>query len=237
MKLRCTASCLLLFVSGCTHVQLTTSTSRAASTVMEIQYQMVMDNLARMERYPGALPSQIRIKQGTVQVSDDWGLYQLEASGSVTGTFAGPRAERTVSEQWGADAICDPVAVKQLQDLYRAAMRLQPVKDQGFHDVERMRARLRKTSKSGSHNATPAAMAEIDLQRDVPKGWFHVGAEGKVPENAAYVGHSATTWVWVTPDEIPNLSQFTLLILFITKLGPGETNNSGGGLMYTGGGK
>ncbi len=79
---------------------------------MEIQYQMVMDNLARMERYPATLPSQIRIKQGTVQVSDELGLYQLEASGAATGNFGGPRAERTVSEQWGADAICDLLAVK-----------------------------------------------------------------------------------------------------------------------------
>ena len=237
MKRHHAAMCLLLFLPRCTHVQLTTSTSRAASTVMEIQYQMVMDNLARMERYPGALPSQIRIKQGTVQVSDDYGLYQLEASGSASGTFGGPRAERTVSEQWGADAICDPVAVEQLQNLYRAAMRLPPLRDQGFHDVERARAGARSASKHGSANAAEAAMAEINLRRDVPQNWFHVGAEAQVPGNAAYVGHSARTWVWVTPDGIANLSRFTLLILFITKLGPGETNDSGGGLMYTGGGK
>lgn len=110
--MRRTGSCLVLALASCTHVQLAASTSRAASTVMEIQYQMVMDNLARMERYPATLPSQIRIKQGTVQVSDELGLYQLEASGAATGNFGGPRAERTVSEQWGADAICDLLAVK-----------------------------------------------------------------------------------------------------------------------------
>ncbi len=80
---------LLMALTGCTHVQLTASTVSTASTVMEIEYQMVMDNLARMERNPAALPSEIRIKQGTVQVSDELGLYQLQASGSPGGTFGG----------------------------------------------------------------------------------------------------------------------------------------------------
>ncbi len=130
---------LLMALTGCTHVQLTASTVSTASTVMEIEYQMVMDNLARMERNPAALPSEIRIKQGTVQVSDELGLYQLQASGSPGGTFGGPRAERTVSEQWGADAISDPRAVKQLQDVYRAAMRLPPMPTPGFLVLDRAR--------------------------------------------------------------------------------------------------
>ena len=33
------------------------------------------------------------------------------------------------------------------------------------------------------------------------------------------------------------LSRFTLLILFITKLGPGEDTGGSMGLMFTGGGK
>ena len=233
---------LVLVLAGCTHVQLAASTSRAAGTVMEIQYQMVMDNLARMARYPATLPSQIRIKDGTVQVSDELGLYQLEVSGTASGTFGGPRAERTVSEQWGADAICDPLAVKQLQDVYRAAMRLPPFADPGFLDVEQARVGLQGASEQGSHKhrsggAPSDAMSRVDLQHDVPSGWFHTGSSGEVPEDAVYVGHSGVSWVWVMPDEVADLSRFALLVLFITKLGPGQSANSGGGLMYTGGGK
>ncbi len=235
--MRFAGPCAVLMLAGCTHTQLAASTSRAASTVMAIQYQMVMDNLARLERYPATLPSQIRIKQGTVQVSDELGLHQLEASGTATGTFGGPRAERTVSEQWGADAICDPLAVKQLQDVYRAAMRLPPFVDPGFLDVEQARVSAQGASKHGSGGDPSNAVTRVDLQHDVPSGWFHAGTQSQVPDDAVYTSHSGATWVWITPEDVGDLSRFTLLVLFITKLGPGESDNNGGGLMYTGGGK
>jgi hypothetical protein len=237
MRRAVSASLLLPLLAGCTHTQLAASTSHAAGTVMQIQYQMVMDNLARMERAPATLPSQIRIKQGTVQVSDELGFYDLEASGTATGQFGGPRAERTVSEQWGADAICDPLAVKQLQDVYRAAMGLPRFSDPGFLDVEQTRVSAQGKSKSGSGGTPSGAMSRVDLQRDVPSGWFHTGRRDQVPDDAVYVGHAGPGWVWVTPGGMGDLSRFTLLVLFITKLGPGQDANTGGGLMYTGGGK
>lgn len=228
---------LFLSMASCTHVQLMNSTTHTASTVMDIQYQMVMDNLARMERSPAILPSQIRIKQGTIQVSDELGLYQLEASGALSGTFGGPRAERTVSEQWGADAISDPLAVKQLQDLYRAAMELPPLAAPNFLDVEKARMTGKGTANHGSGAASKDAAMRIDLRRDVPHGWFHVGTEGDVPGNARYVSHSGRTWIWAMPEDLAGLSRFTLLVLLITKLGPGENNGPEMGLMYTGGGR
>ena len=228
---------LLWLLTGCTHEQLATSTARTASTVMDIQYQMVMDNLARMQRNSAALPAQIRIKQGTVQVSDEVGFYQLEVSGSASGTFGGPRAERTVSEQWGADAITDPLALQQLQDVYRAAMRLPPLEEPAFLHLQQVEAASKASTKPKSGQSPLDAMMKINLQRDVPLGWFKVGSEKQVPADARYVGHSGDSWAWVSPNGLPGLSRFTLLILFITKLGPGENTGAGMGLMYTGGGK
>ena len=227
----------LATVAGCTHAQLQASTVNTAGTVMEIQYQMVMDNLARMERNPSALPSQIRIKQGTVQVTDEWGLYRFTVSGDPTGQFGGPRADRTVSEQWGADAVSDPRAIKKLQDLYRTAMQLQPLDDPGFLRQQQKQQKAPKKSGKGSNIPGQDTQNAVDLEHDVPQAWFHVGVEGHVPDTARYVGHSGKTWVWVMPDDVGDLSRFTLAMLFITKLGPGENNDSGPGLMYTGGGR
>ena len=227
----------LLAATGCTHVQLQASASSTASTVMQIQYQMVMDNLARMVRDPSALPSQIRIKQGTVQVSDEWGFYRLAVSGDASGSFGGPRAERTVSEQWGADAITDPRAIKSLQDLYRTAMRLPVLPNPGFLRQPPKQHKNNKQSDGGSGGSSDDAQNAVDLERDVPQGWFHVGTQSQVPGDARYVGHSGKVWVWVTPDQIDAFSRFTLAMLFVTKLGPGDQNGSGSGLMYTGGGR
>lgn len=231
--MRAVCSLAVIAIAGCTHAQLQASTVATASTVMDIHYQMVLDNLARMVRNPSALPSEIRIKQGTVQVSDEFGLYRLTFSGTASGSFGGPRADRTVSEQWGADAISDPRAIKKLQDLYRTAMRLPPLDDPAFL---RQHERREKASKQ-SGNSDTGAQTTIDMTHDVPSGWFHVGVEGQVPDAARYVGHSGAVWVWVMPDDVGDLSRFTLAMLFITKLGPGENDNSGSGLMYTGAGR
>ena len=227
---------LLLSLVGCTHEQLVSSTARTAGTVIDIQYQMVLDNLARMQRDPAALPSQIRIKQGTVQVSDEVGLYQLQVPFTADGTFGGPRAERTVSEQWGADAISDPLAVKQLQDIYRVALGHPPFPDPSFLAFEKDKA-AQGGGKQGAPQGPLEAMSRIDLGRDVPLGWFHAGTKGQVAADARYVGHSGDVWVWVAPEDVAGLSRFSLLVLYVTKLGPGENTGPGGGLMFTGGGK
>ena len=234
---RLTGVVLLWLLTGCTHEQLVISTAHTASTVMDIQYQMIMDNLARMERNSAALPAQIRIKQGTVQVSDEVGLYQLEVPGTASGSFGGPRAERTVSEQWGADAITDPLALKQLQDVYRTAMHFPPLEEPAFLHLQQVQAAAQASVKPKSDQDSSKAMMKINLQRDVPLGWFQVGSEKQVPADARYVGHSGDSWAWVSPNGLPGLSRFTLLILFITKLGPGDNTGAGMGLMYTGGGK
>lgn len=245
--MKCYAWCVcLIWCSGCTSEQLLQSTSNTAGTVMDIQYQIVLDNGCRLARDPAALPSQIRIKQGTIQVSDEWGLYQLQIPISSETAIAGPRAERTVSEQWGADAISDPRALKQLQDLYRAALGLPPLPDPVYlatqQDQLASSPRPQKAKTQRSHATTAAATTQpqgklkIDLDRDVPRGWLHYGARRDVPRNRVrYLSHCGDTWAWVMPQDMPNLSQFTLLVLYVTKLGPGENNNSGGGLMYTAG--
>lgn len=230
--------CTMLWLGACTDVQLTSSTVRVAGTVMDIEYQMIMDNFARMQQNPAALPSQIRIAKGTIQVSDELGFYDFEVSGGHSGTFGGPRAERTVSEQWGADAITDPLALKQLQDIYRTAMGLPRMTGVGFLEIERQSAPSRDSATSSSdagHKGRKAPMA-IDLGKDVPRGWFHVGTKNQVPQDARWVSHSGRHWVWVTMDGLGDFSRFTLLVLSIAKLGPGG-NQSGPGLMYTAGGR
>ena len=225
---------LILSLGACTNTQLASSTVRVAGTVMDIEYQMIMDNLARMQENPAALPSQIRIKQGTVQVSDEVGIYSLRFSGDISGTFGGPRAERTISEQWGADAITDPLALKQLQDVYRTTMGLPRMTGASFLEAERQSSETKESSSGGKDKK---AHMKIDLDRDVPREWFHVGTKDQVSPEAQWVSHSGRHWVWVTADGLSGFSRFTLLVLSIAKLGPGTSQPEATGLMYTGGGR
>ena len=124
-----------LLAGGCTHRQLARSTALTAGTVVDIQYETVLNNLARMSCNPGDLPSHIDLADGVVQVSDEasfgraGGFDALDVSGA--GGFGidryGPAAGRQISEQWGADATTDPQRLVDLQDLYRAALGLDPL--------------------------------------------------------------------------------------------------------------
>ena len=66
----CILAFLPLFSSGCAYVQLRKSTLRQASTITELQYQQVLNNLAMLSYDPFALPTMLALKNGTAQVAD-----------------------------------------------------------------------------------------------------------------------------------------------------------------------
>ncbi len=127
------AVALLLAVSacgGCTHRQLSRCMINQASTVMTIEYQMVLDNIAMFTYNPNVLPWAIRINDGTVQVNDEGGMAEFGVQwGATPGITRAARALRSVTEQWGAHPVTDPLVVKTLQDIYRQAVGFAPVPD------------------------------------------------------------------------------------------------------------
>jgi hypothetical protein len=156
----------LLALCGCTHRQLERSMVNQASTVMDIEYQMVLDNIAMFECNPGALPWHVRIDDGVVQVNDSGGVVGLGVQwGSSPNFTRGPQVTRSVTEQWGADAVTNPRIVKRLQDLYRQVIGLPPEPDPTFFQfVNQLRAELRADAgQDKPENATPQ-------QEELPPG-------------------------------------------------------------------
>lgn len=283
------AVALALFAAaGCTHRQLASSTVRTASTVMEIEYQMVLDNIAMFTCQPDALPWHVQLKEGTAQVSDEIGISGLGVYwASSPGFDGGPRGVRDISQQWGADAVTDPLEVKLLQDVYRRAIGLPPDPDPEF--IRRARRERVRENRDGSgsngsggeneeerngpagddsrsedsrdaengeestrwnstetgwqvgfsgpylyhttDNNSVVVEPHPSAEFDVPQGWFSVGCAEDVPVDACYVGRHGGRRVWVTPDGVRGLSQFTLIVLSIVELEAGETGSRG--LMVT----
>ena len=58
----------------------------------------------------------------------------------------------------------------------------------------------------------------------IPTHWFCVGMEQGVPDHARYVGHYGGTYVWVNKKHVPDLTEFTLIMLDIASLAPGFAN-------------
>ena len=62
-----------------------------------------------------------------------------------------------------------------------------------------------------------AIQEELASIAKLPPHWYHVGGKKDVPKDACYVGHHAScgreAYVWVCPDGLPSLAEFTLGIL------------------------
>jgi hypothetical protein len=235
MRLGWIAIIVVPLLAGCTNRQLARSMVAQASTVMDIEYQMVLDNIAMFKCNPSALPWHVRINDGVVQVNDQAGLDSLGIQWGTNSNFTrGPRAMRSVTEQWGADAVTNPRIVKKLQDVYRQAIGLPPEPDPIFFaatlhshaEASNSRREDAKGQAADPEELPPGKrVASKDGMRDepidwpdfeVPAGWFHVGRKCDVPKNACYVGQHGDCYVWVTRNGLPDLSRFSLVILAIT---------------------
>lgn len=192
------------------------NTVRATSTVIDIECRTVPMNLAKLSRQPAALPDHADLADGVVQINDRLGFGQSGGFTSFAGGSyglgidrLGPSGERQVTEQWGVDATTDP---------QRAYLRKQTADagsetDRGSSEAD------------GQHRQVPLEV----LLTDVPSpGWFHVGRKRKVPSRACYVGCYGDSCAWVLADGIQSLSRFTMTVLSVVELKPGEPGRSHG---------
>lgn len=258
---------LLLFLgihlAGCTHKQLTQSTVQTAGTVMDIQYQIVLKNLAMLSCHPEALPNHIDLADGVVQINDQvgfgnsGGFTALEGTGFGIERF-GPDGRRQITEQWGADATTDPERLVELQDLYRVALGYPPLPPPNAITFLRQRQTRRKNAAALPDPSSPASTVvsanaisqassdndssseddrripiEILLTDVPPPGWFQVGTRKDVPKNAVYVGCYGDRYAWVLPDNLSALSRFTVTVLAVVKYEPGPEGRTKRGLTFT----
>jgi hypothetical protein len=140
---------LLLSNAGCTNVQLRKSTLDQGSTLSDIQYQMILRNLACFAANPSAIPWHVSIISGTAQVADSGsarsnflpqfspnrGNRWLEWGPGVTGS-------RTIVEQWSTNPIVHTDALKVLQMAYRRAFGFEEMPDKNLlddiaHDIKK----------------------------------------------------------------------------------------------------
>ena len=73
-----------------------------------------------------------------------------------------------------------------------------------------------KEDKKGDSGGTQVLPLKIPYHQFVKSGWFCVGKKHDVPKKCVrYVGHHCDTYVWVTGNNLDDLTKFTLAILDI----------------------
>jgi hypothetical protein len=121
--------CLLFVSSGCTHISLERNTIQQASTLTDLQYQQVLDNLAMFACNQDAMAWHLKINGGTVQVTDQTtcGFLAVIPSGisDMVKALYQPSvvAQRGVVNQWNVVPAVDPDDLEPLNLAYQLALR------------------------------------------------------------------------------------------------------------------
>jgi hypothetical protein len=199
-------ACLLL--SGCTHIQLQHSTLKQETTLTDLQYRQVLNNLAMLIQNRGANPYFALSSGGTVQVSDTGsGMLGLTWDPfGFTGTSLGLGGSRNLTEAWSLAPVLNPDKINRMRCAYQLLI-CGTADSECVDCIAALKDVLGKDFETKPHCFVPA-------------GWFCVGKCNEVPKNACYVGHYGKTYVWVTPEKLDGLSRFTLTILDLATADP-----------------
>src|SRR3954471_13382512 len=108
-------------VTGCTTGRLRQRTINQGSTLPEVQYQQVLDNLAQFAARPASLPWHVNLREGTSQVTDSLsGGAAIDLGPPVT-WFPQLLGSRTAVAQWGMSPVIDATELRLLRIAYRRA--------------------------------------------------------------------------------------------------------------------
>jgi hypothetical protein len=200
---------LLSTLSGCTHLALRNDTVRTTNTLADLQFQQILDNVARFQCNPDTVPSFAVASAGTVSVLDQCGAglsptYSPTLPFFQQGGGALPilsllfpfTAQRSVTENWSLTPITDADNLRRLRCAFRLLVMGKATPNYEFC-VKQM-----KEFFAGEE----AALADYFP----PREWYGVGGKKDVPKCACYVGCHGCTYVWVTPEGMNDLALFTM---------------------------
>ena len=111
----------LCCAAGCTTARLRQRTINQGSTLPELQYQQVLDNLAQFAVNPSALPWHVNLREGTSQVTDSLSGGALVDLGPPAPTQPQLFGSRTAVAQWGMSPVIDATELRLLRIAYRRA--------------------------------------------------------------------------------------------------------------------
>ncbi|MCE2804883.1 MAG: hypothetical protein LW700_06665 [Gemmataceae bacterium] len=123
------AGASLCLPAGCTATRLRHRTANFGTTLPDLQYQQVLDNLARFAENPGAMPAHVNLREGTTQVTDSLSGGAAVDLGPPTDWLPQLFGQRTVVAQWGMQPVIDPLELKLLRVAYRRAAGLPEMPD------------------------------------------------------------------------------------------------------------
>lgn len=199
-------------LTGCaTHHSLRKNTLSTAATLGDINCQQVLDNVARFAVNADALPSLAVVNNGTVIVTDQGSIagagtyaptlsHALQIGGfPIVSLFATPNVSRNLAETWSVAPVTDADKLRRIRCAFQLLVR---------GNVEGCSCRDCRSRLNEFFQHDPEAMECL-----LPVGWFQIGLQKDVPNDACYVSNYCDKWIWVCPDGLDGLAQFTMSIM------------------------
>jgi hypothetical protein len=200
---------------GCTTPALRRHTVNQAISVTALRYQEVLQGLAVVANNRGVLPSVAVNTGGTTSVANTIGFDSATTWDTAVQGFSRQllnlSGRHVPQQQW---TLAPVAAEPNLEAIYAAYcwVIFGPPED-GSIAMERLRAPAHG-DKTGLH-----FNVENDM-RALPTGWLGCGRHCDVPNNACYTANCCETYVWVTPQGMAGLSDFTLIVMDIATTDP-----------------
>lgn len=204
---------VLIACCGCrTHLSLRHHTIQTASTIADLHYQQVIDNIARYVEIPSTVPSIAIVNNGTVSVTDQ---STFGAAGTYAPTlttvdqiggfpifslFLNPNVARGLAENWTLAPVTDNDKLRRMRCAFQYVVNQEAGSEECVDCQELLAEAL-------------ALDEDEKLDCDLPRGWFCAGCKREVPKDACFVGRYRDRFVWVMPWGMDGLSRFTLTVL------------------------
>lgn len=199
---------------GCrTHMFLRENTLKTTATLADLNYEQVLNNVARFTACPSTLPLIAVINDGTITVDDKKGLdafgqysptlafaQQLGNGTNILNLVLNPSVSRGLTEKWTVTPVTDIDSLRRL----RCAFQMLVLPNERAADA---------CCDSCQQMKEFFLADEHRMECLIPQGWYDVGCEKQVPGNACYVGCYGNTYVWVMPQGMEGLARFTMTVL------------------------
>lgn len=209
---------------GCTTMSLERNTLIQSGTASDLRYREVIENLAMIAHNPAILPSYSSIFTGTTKISDTEQLasttvWQHVLASTSVGNQSGfgseqaaPQLNRSIIENWALDPIMVP---EKLEAMRCACKWVLYGREEACRDCRGLLLSPQQDPSPGRHFGVADRLAMLEEKSPC---WLHVGRLKDVPPRACYKAHCHGTWVWVMPDGMEGLTQFTLVLQDIARV-------------------
>jgi hypothetical protein len=202
--------------TGCTTLALERHALAQAASTSDVRYYEVMDNLAMIAGNPAALPAYSSIFAGLAQITDtgqltsttNWQHVIGMGANGFASEAANPQLTRQVLQNWSLDPVAAPEKLEAIRCCCRWAI-WGP--DHACDDCPGILASPEQAPWPGRHFGVADRLARL------PEGWLHVGRNWEIPRSACFKGRCGDTSVWVMPEGMEGLADFTLILQDIAR--------------------